>query len=219
MFQSSWVYRKGIGLQFTHHVISLCELPWGIRFLKMSVVGIEARKSRSFASRCSHLLRLLCRFSLGTWISLIMIATSWWLDIRLPAYSTVLPSAIWIHSVLQLRSTSLRTGPLWAIDTGLFKWAEASRSPSHISGGCTHLVLFGNCSVLIVQPESSLSLIIHVLVCQASFLFQSSGNIQKRLFQRFVKNIYSTFLVIQLHLEMLLVSDLPNTNILMWSVL
>lgn len=37
---------------------------------------------------CSHLLRLLWRFSPGTWISLIMIAASWWLDISLPAYST-----------------------------------------------------------------------------------------------------------------------------------
>lgn len=90
---------------------------------------------------------------LGTWISLIMIAASWWLDIRLPAYSTVLPSATWIHSVLLLCTTSLRKGPLWAIDSGLFKWAEASSSPHSFSRGCRHLILFGNFSMLTMQPR------------------------------------------------------------------
>lgn len=138
----------------------MCGLPWGIIFLKLQVISIESKKSRSFASHCSHLLWLLRRFSLGTWISLIMIAASWWRDITLPSYSTVLPSAIWIHSVLLLCTTSLRTGPLWAVDSGLFEWAEANSSPSCFSRACTHLIWFGNCSMLILQPESFLSLII-----------------------------------------------------------
>lgn len=129
MFKGTWVSKKGIRPPVhtgTCHFFMGIAL--GVIFLKIHVVSIEDRNSRSFASHCSDLLRLLWRFSLGTWISLIMIAASWWLDIRLPAYSTVLPSAIWIHSVLLLRTTSLRTGPLWAIDSSLFKWAEAISS-------------------------------------------------------------------------------------------
>lgn len=127
--------------------------------------SIEDVKNRPFASCCSHLLRLLWRFSLGTWISLIMIAASWWLDISMPAYSTALPSAIWTHSVLLPCTTSLRTGPLWAIDSSLFKWAEANASPSQICRGCMHPFFLGNCSVLIVRSmlimssDGSLSLI------------------------------------------------------------
>lgn len=126
----------------------------GVIFFKIYVVAIDDRNNRSFASYCSHLLRLIWRFSLGTWISLIMIAASWWLDIRLPAYSTVLPSAIWIHSVLLLRTTSLRTGPLWAIDSSLFKWAEANSSQAtFVEAACISsylgIALCWSCSLIV----------------------------------------------------------------------
>jgi hypothetical protein len=125
----------------------------GEYFLKIYIVPLVDRKLRSFLSCCSHSLRFLWTFSLGTWISLIMLAASWWLDIRLPAFSTVLPSAIWIHSVLLLCTTSLRTGPLWAIDSSLFKWAEANFSPGQICRGymhlfCLEIALCWSCSLI-----------------------------------------------------------------------
>lgn len=161
-----------------------------------------------FASHCLHLLRLLWSFFLGSWISLIMMTACWWLDVRLSAYSTVLPSGIWIQSVLLLCTTSLRTGPLWAIDSSVFNWAEANSSPSHICRGCSPLIW--DCSALIMELESSPS---DHLGGSLSSQFLGFSSCFKWFHQNLLVLLFISFWwIIQLYLETALDSDLPKTT-------